>query len=131
MNLANFKQCPACKKWISLNELLTSPEFRPEGITVDAEENRLCFYFFTHTVSSCNSTFAVPIEEFREVIAEPIPDKIAALTDDCSRHCTKISNLAQCQVECGLAPFRRFILNLKLAKEKKQERSNPSQAVVG
>ena len=106
------KTCPGCGRDFTLEELISDPRARPEGLTFEDGEPAHNLFFFTHTVPECGTTFVVPVEAFLTVIDEPVPDRIMTGTEVCERHCTRISDWAACSQACFHAPFRRFLLSM-------------------
>jgi len=78
---------------------------------IEGEPAASAIYCFTHTPWSCRTTFATPVETFREDITETIPDAFLNGTDACAGHCSRIEDLQECDAPCSLAPFRRFLLH--------------------
>ena len=107
-----IKDCPKCKKEISLKDILEDPEFVPIGISIDDEDYSLNFYYFNHKSENCNTTFAILVEAFNSVIKEIIPTKILTNTSVCNGYCTDVENKNNCPNACQWAPYLRFLVTL-------------------
>ena len=111
-NKKNFKQCPNCKKWFSIDDFINNVEIQPIGMKLDNNTFALNLYFFNHYNDTCNTTFAMRVDDFKEYIDEKIPHEILVNTDECLEHCTKLKDLMACNNECIFAPYRRFLMKL-------------------
>jgi hypothetical protein len=105
------KRCPKCGAVFSRLDLIEAPTIVPLGIQhIEGEPPSRAIYFFTHALGSCYTTFALPVETFREHLGEAVPETFLQGTAACRMHCSKIEELSACDAPCTLAPFRRFLL---------------------
>ncbi|RKX20858.1 MAG: hypothetical protein DRP35_05370 [Candidatus Zixiibacteriota bacterium] len=111
-NNKNFKQCPNCKKWFSVDDFINNNEIQPIGMKLDNNTFALNLYFFNHYNDECKTTFAMRVDDFEEYIDEKIPHKILAKTDECLNHCANLEDLMPCNNECVFAPYRRYLMKL-------------------
>ncbi|MBI4865079.1 MAG: hypothetical protein HY815_33195 [Candidatus Riflebacteria bacterium] len=117
MDDARFKQCPLCRSWLSLGDILRSPEVVPTGMTfVGPGNDRKLVYFFSHRRPECDTTFHIPVAEFLTEITEPVPLACLAGTPTCQRRCIRREDLELCGESCSSAPFRRFLVNVLLKR---------------
>lgn len=107
-----IKTCPGCGRKFTLEELMSDPTVRPEGLTFEDEDPAHNMFFFTHVVDECGTTFVVQVETFLGIIEEPIPDQIITGSEVCENHCTHIDDWVVCSQHCYHAPFRRFLLSM-------------------
>ena len=104
------KQC-SCGARFTRDDLLHLRALTPIGmLNLDGDSAASTVYCFTHTRWACRTTFGLPVETFRDEIAEKIPETCLAGTETCSRHCSNIEDLELCENECSLAPYRRFLV---------------------
>jgi hypothetical protein len=104
------KQC-SCGASFTRKDLIQLRSLTPVGMLhLSGDPVAKTMYCFTHTRWSCRTTFALPVETFRDEIGEEIPRKCLAGTASCRDHCSKIEDLQLCDSECTLAPYRRFLL---------------------
>lgn len=109
-----IKICPGCKTAFTLHDLIQSPEIEPLGMQFENGDTSLNVYYFNHDRADCGSTFVVPAMAFRSMITEPIPESILAGTEVCGHHCLSMDDLAACDAPCRYAPFRRFLLSIRM-----------------
>ena len=100
---ANFKNCSCGSGWATREDFIRDPGIEPIGIML-AESESPALFFFNH--AGCESTLAINVREFADLIEEPIPESVLAGSEDCPRHCITIEDLETCDLECHNAPFR-------------------------
>jgi hypothetical protein len=104
------KQC-SCGERFTRDDLIHLRALTPIGMLhLDGDSAASTIYCFTHTRWACRTTFALPVETFRDEIGEKIPQACVAGTAACERHCSNIEDLELCEAECSLAPYRRFLM---------------------
>ena len=107
-----MKTCPTCGAFFSLEDLLSSPDVVPVGMTSDEEEEPESLYYFTHRVPGCGTTFTIPATAFRTFIDEIIPEEIKSGQATCRGLCSRIQELELCDNNCHWAPYRRLLLEM-------------------
>ena len=112
MNTKKFKKCPNCGHWFTALEIMESRAVDPIGMQFEEEDPGLNFYFFNHTLESCNTTFAIEVDKFLPLIMEPVAERALTGTEFCECHCTKLDDLSECTTNCRYAPFRRLLLSM-------------------
>jgi hypothetical protein len=112
MNREQFKQCPGCHKWLSLQDILTSDEIRPLGLVLSESDYETSLFYFQHEAPECRSSFVIPADWFESIIDEPIPDKIKTGTEHCEGRCIHIDDWTACKNDCHHAPFRRVLVRM-------------------
>jgi len=112
MDVQQFKQCPMCGTWFTVDDIIHSPEIAPIGMMAQIDNPEKNFFFFNHLRDGCHSTFAVSAEKFAPFITETVPEKVRFGEDVCPGHCASLGELAACQTACRWAPYRRFLLDL-------------------
>ena len=107
-----IKKCPGCGAILTAKQIMYDPIIRPIGMAYLGDDEDTAFYYFQHEIDGCQSSFVVPVDEFKDFIDEEIhPEKLYG-TDQCEQHCVNIADLEACCSECYYAPFRRFLLKM-------------------
>ena len=109
-----FKSCSCGVTWLTRESFIRDADVTPIGITFFKGEPRV-YYFFNHV--ECESTLAIHVEEFADLIEEPIPPSNLASVSNCPGLCRTIEELEACDLECQNAPFRRFLLERLMEKD--------------
>lgn len=102
------KQC-SCGARFTRDDLIHLRSVTPIGM-LHMDGDSPAIYCFTHTRWSCRTTFALPVETFRDEIREKIPEVCLSGTAACGGHCSNIEDLELCENECSLAAYRRFLV---------------------
>ena len=108
------KTCPSCGPPFTLRDLISLPEIAPLGMQFETGDPDSNVFYFNHNRPGCGSTFVVPVMEFLPLITEPIPDSILTGSEKCGHHCLSIDDLSICQAPCKYAPFRRFLVGIRM-----------------
>lgn len=112
----NFKTCSCGTKWASPQSLIRDSEIDPIGMTItDLKDVSRAYYFFNHL--KCQSTLAINVEDFSNLVEETIPPQVKAGEEGCTGHCIRIEDLDACDNECHNAPFRRLLIERILKKD--------------
>lgn len=119
------KECPYCKTWINLDQLVNDPQIRLIGMTFADDSIECVYYFFQHDLADCGTSFVVKAEFFVDYIGEPLPTHKLTNRDCCEQHCVNLSDLAACHQECYFDPFRRFMHQMIAAKGGKASQLKP------
>ena len=112
MNRKPLKQCPVCKQWLTLHDLLYDRTISPQGIQIDPRDPSQCYFQFNHLKQDCLSTFLIQSRELREaceLLEEGHPPGECIV---CPGFCTEIHELAACTNPCTMRPYRQFLLSL-------------------
>ena len=109
MDTNQFKKCPLCGQWFSLEDLVFAEFIQPLGMCLDEDRPEGNFYYFNHLVAKCCTTFVVPVEDFRSRVTELIPSATFAETDRCQKHCLNLSDHRECTESCHYTPYRRLL----------------------
>jgi hypothetical protein len=109
-----FKTWSCGRVWASRGAFVGDADIQPIGVTF-AKDPPAIFYFFNHM--TCESTLAVDVEEFRDLIEEPIPPADLSGTPECPKRCTTMEDLQSCDLDCHNAPYRRFLIE-RIVKRK-------------
>jgi len=109
-----FKTCGCGRAWASRESFVGDADIRPIGVTF-AKDPPGVFYFFNHM--TCESTLAVDVEEFRDLIEGPIPSADLSGTPECPKRCTTMEDLQSCDLDCHNSPYRRFLIE-RIVKRK-------------
>jgi len=76
------------------------------------ESDNKAIYLFQHEIPECQSSFAVYVEDLRDLIDESISNEVLYHTDCCEEHCVTIQDLSECSQECHYAPYRRLLMKM-------------------
>jgi hypothetical protein len=101
----------------TLRDIIMNPYVVPKGMSVESATPELNVFYFLHNVPYCGSSFVIPVEEFRVLISEPIPEASLTGSRVCGHHCTTVGDLSACGERCYYAPFRRLLLAMMEEKE--------------
>ena len=112
-----IKLCPQCKTWFTVADLLQDSRIKLIGMNLDHLDPDLNFYYFNHETPTCGTTFAVPVEAFREMVKEPIPSVVKRGDDACEQHCLNLLSSEECSQNCRWAPYRRLFRRIVAIKE--------------
>ena len=78
---SNFKECPSCWcAWESREDFLSDPHVTIIGYQAHFSELTTGFFLFNH---SCQGTFAVRVQEFKDLYDGPIFETPKTGTDEC------------------------------------------------
>lgn len=108
-----LKQCPGCRQWLTLHQILHDRNISPQGILVDPRDRIQCYYQFLHLYDGCLSTFLVHSRTIGETAG--ITDRFSCPEPayPCSGFCAEMHELANCRANCSLRHHREFILSLR------------------
>jgi hypothetical protein len=112
MDHDHFKQCPGCRQWLSLRDILTSRELRPLGLVLAESDYDIGLFYFQHEAPQCRSSFVIPADWFESIIDEPIPENVKTGTERCEGRCIRIDDWAACLNDCRHAPYRRLLIRM-------------------
>ena len=113
-NRIPFKSCSCGDKWTTRESFVRDAGIYPIGMMLEGKQNVPGYYFFNH--AGCQSTLTIDVQEFADLIKEPIPPLSMAETDECPRNCRRMEDLDSCNVECRHAPFRRLLIDRIIRK---------------
>lgn len=108
-----LKQCPGCKQWLTLHELMHDSSISPLGIQIDPLDQDQCYYQFIHLRDHCLSTFLIHSSTIRQVVGPADSSTLPQPEHPCSGFCTEMHELASCRANCSLQLHRDFILSLR------------------
>ncbi|MEW6051551.1 MAG: hypothetical protein AB1644_10875 [Candidatus Zixiibacteriota bacterium] len=112
MQEKHIKRCGNCGVWLTASDFVNNPDLVPIGMMFIEDDTTTAYYMFQHETPNCRSSLAVPANEFREFIVEPVPDQVLTLSECCKEHCVKLNDLSNCKQPCYFAPFRRFLFQM-------------------
>lgn len=108
--------CPFCGETFTVEDLITSSDIQPIGMVLNDDEATWNSYYFNHVTPQCGTTFTVRVGTFAPLLSEQVPAEIRTGECNCEGRCTSLTDLAECQVECHWAAYRRFLPNLVARK---------------
>jgi hypothetical protein len=111
-----LKQCPGCKQWLTLHDLLYDPTISPQGIQIDPRDRSQCYFQFHHWKNGCLSTFLIHSTVLRNACELLQEGHSAADSVGCSGFCTEVHELAACTRPCTMRKYRQFLLSLWLSR---------------
>lgn len=120
----HFKQCPKCKAWFSIDEIMYSLELEPVGMQIEDDCPEANLYYFNHRVDGCGTTFAVSVLWLSLFIGEPVPSAILAGSAVCEGHCGDLSDNTTCQQICSWAPFRKLLHAMQASRQNSSIENN-------
>jgi hypothetical protein len=109
-----FKSCSCGDTWPVRESFIRDADIMPIGITFSRDEPRV-YYFFNHV--KCESTLAIDVEEFADLIEEPIPSSNLRGARECPKLCRTVHELEACDLDCYNAPYRRFLFERLMKKD--------------
>lgn len=102
-----FKICPNCGHlWVERDAFINDPEVSIVGYQVHFEDLKAGFFLFNH---SCNTTFALKVEDFQDLYAGPVFEERKTGSDECPGFCLKEHSLEPCKAKCECAFVREII----------------------
>jgi hypothetical protein len=113
MNREPLKQCPGCKQWLTLHQILHDSNISPQGIIIDPHDYTQCYYHFIHLRGNCLSSFLVHSATIRQATSLAKSTSLSKYHAHCPGFCTEMTELATCRADCTLRLHREFILALR------------------
>ncbi len=108
-----FKKCPNCGfVWQDRKTFLSDAKVSLVGYQAHFEELCAGFFLFNH---SCGTTFAVQVEQFKDLYSGEIFEENLNGKKGCPGYCFKSSELRPCPMRCECAFVRDII---RLVREK-------------
>jgi len=107
-----FKICSKCKtEWKSRDDFLNDPNIVMLGLMANNDDYKNGAYLFTHKLpdDSCNTSIGLFVYNFQDMYKGEIYDTLKMGTDECSGHCVKINELANCSAHCRNAVARKIM----------------------
>lgn len=113
-----FKTCPKCGVvWQTLKDFLVDPALEQTGYQVNFTDLRGGLFYFTHTAEGCETTMAVPVEQFTSLSDRTfLANCQTEEQEGCSNHCIRKEDLSLCPVECECVWVREV---MQIIKERK------------
>jgi hypothetical protein len=113
----HFKTCPNCfETWHTRDDFLSDTLIELNGYKADFEKLDYGLFFFTHMKTSCCSTMAIEVLDFKDLYNGEIAAERKTGSDDCPRYCIDEEQLERCVVICECAFVREV---MQLIKDKK------------
>jgi len=106
------KKCPFCGREFSAQDILHDKDITPLGIQIEEDDPRLNFFFFTHEIDGCGTTFVVPVAAFAGCLPASPSSEILAGTEPCEGHCLELIDHGSCRQDCRYAPYRRLLVQM-------------------
>lgn len=106
------KQCPGCKTWLSLDDLMFSPRVIPQGMQLDPSDHAECYFQFAHLDGHCMTSFLMHSSEVVHLCDLLAAESAEDQKFSCPGYCTEIHELASCRQSCSHRHFRQFLLSL-------------------
>lgn len=115
----NLKICPMCGREFSADDILHDSDITPLGMRIEKDDSRLNYFYFTHDVAECGTTFVIPVEAFESCLPAPPPAQILTGTDDCRGLCLDLAEHGFCDQDCRWAPYRRLLQQMLTERDKR------------
>ncbi len=107
---APFQVCGACRSaWPTWEAFVLDPGVRLHGFQPVATDPDINLLIFEHR---CGSSISVLTQRLRHLLPQPQPDQphIRLMgSDECRRHCRKLTDLEACDAPCSNARDRDLI----------------------
>jgi hypothetical protein len=117
-----FRKCTGCKRtWRDRGEFLGDPEIALVGYQVNFSYLEAGYFLFNHLRAACQTTLAMPVEQFTDLYEGPVFAERATGSKDCPGHCVRESRLDPCPTKCECA-FVREILQVIQDWDKRRPR---------
>jgi len=116
-NLVQFKQCPNCELWFSIDDIIENPSISMIGMRICESDPELSLYYFFHNSPECQTTFAIPVQQMRSFIIKQIPLKLQTGSLDCELRCVDLFDTEVCSQKCRNAPYRELLNKMKENKK--------------
>lgn len=118
-----FKACTKCGKvWKSCEDFLELKDLLPLGFQAHFLDGNKSVCLFQHQVPNCQTTLAVPVILFADVIPGFIQSDDALFSNSCRGICLTDNRLIPCDHPyCRNALVRRFVQKLVKKKGMRQE----------
>jgi hypothetical protein len=114
-----FKQCPKCDEWFSINDILRNPVIKPIGLKMSNRDPELGLFYFSHNITNCRTTFVIPIEQMKSFVTKTISLNLTAPTTECEHDCIDLLEVELCQQNCRNAPYRALLIEMINNKKNK------------
>lgn len=106
--LQNFKQCSNCAyRWATREAFLSDPAVSLVGYQVNFRRLEAGFFLFNHLL--CETTIAVPVEEFQTLYAGPVFSERLTDSEKCPGYCQREDELRPCPAQCECAYVREIL----------------------
>lgn len=118
-NMQSFKVCTKCGKvWQTREQFLELEELVPLGFQAHFLDGEKSILMFHHETAGCNTTLAIPLQEFVDLIPGYHETELAYGTDSCRAICLTDNDLMPCDhPNCKNALVRQFVQELAAKKE--------------
>jgi hypothetical protein len=117
MSFEQFKKCPGCGKWLSLDDIYDRSDILPTGLMVDPRNVNHCALHFVHLTSDCRTSFVIHSREFAIAMGLTIDGEHGYGGPECSGLCAHMDELKECQTECRIRAFRELMVSLVSRRE--------------
>ena len=109
---APFRACSACgREWTDRKAFLSDPEVSLCGYQPDFEDLERGLLLFTHRRAGCETTLAVSVSAFSDLVPRPLLARRVDLMDGVPHRCLRMNETARCPDVCECA-FVRDVLRL-------------------
>ncbi len=114
-----FKICRSCGKiWESRDEFLKLDGLIPLGFQAHFLDGNKSILLFHHDAPNCQTTLAVPVMLFKDLIPGLMERETAFLTSECNGLCLTDNRLVSCgHPYCRNALIRQFAADLAARKK--------------
>jgi hypothetical protein len=112
MSFEQFKKCPGCGEWFSLDDVYDNSDLLPTGLIVDPKNSNHCTLHFVHLKQDCRTSFVIHSREFATAMGLGLDNGVGFGGPDCSGLCAHIDELQMCQSQCRIRAFRELMISL-------------------
>lgn len=108
-----YKRCTTCgKTWRDRNAFLADPSVEFLGFQPFFDEDRLGYFLFNH-ITSCTTTLALAVEDFRDLYSGPVWQECKYKEADCPGYCAHLGQDGRCPAKCVCTWVREVMAVLK------------------
>jgi hypothetical protein len=111
-----FKQCKVCnQEWAIFNQFLDDKNLKFHGYQANPLHPEKGLFLFNHIDSSCKTTLAIKVEEFRDnMMKDAILKQFSKYGEGCPGYCDDKHNLQDCHnTLCNGHVVRELIQKIK------------------
>ena len=112
-----FKECPMCTTvWESRDDFIADATLVLDGYQVNFDHLSLGLFYFTHNVTGCFTTMALPAGEFFDLNPVKPHTVRKTLSSECPKYCLHKNNLQKCPAVCECAFVRDVMSTVQRLK---------------
>jgi len=107
-----IKQCPGCGNWLSINDILNSPDVLPIGMHIESANHKLHGMVFQHDSPRCQSSFQIDLESLAPLVSTSDRSERCSIPTECDRRCLTAYRDDPCPLNCSFTPYHELMLKI-------------------